>query len=209
MYFFYILILFYLFWNSNINVSKNILYFLGYTIKNNNIDLPSKIIIIGSHTSIYDFFIGLFIYYSLLYNNYSANVLMKQQFEIICSPILQFFDTKFNLISIETNKKMGITNQICSKLQNKDNFIIFLAPEGTRKCTEKIRSGYWHISKNLNINIMYLGIDYYNKTITFENHRPVKETWEEEQHEFIKSCKKYIPLYPERCFWTKNYYNEE
>ena len=202
MYFFYILILFF----SLCNFKINILYLLGFKF-DNNIKLPSKLIIIGSHTSIYDFFIGLLIYYTLL-TNYNAYILMKNKFEIICTPILQMIDSKFNLISIDTTKKNNITKQICDKFENKDNYIIFLAPEGTRKCTNKIKSGYWYISKNLNIDIVYLGIDYNTKTIIFEDYRKPKETFNDEQEEFIKSCKKYIPLYPERCYWTKNYYNE-
>jgi 1-acyl-sn-glycerol-3-phosphate acyltransferase len=229
MYYFYTILFFYflfkLFYSYNKhfdNIDKfvsfiftKVLLLCGYKI--NIIDfekLPSKLIIIGSHTSIYDFLIGVLFYYAIFHEKYSTYVFMKNSFEIICKPILIFFDKKFKFISVDTNKKNkeydknknGLTTQICDKLKNEDNYVIFISPEGTRKCTEKIKSGYWYIAKNLDIDILYLGIDYSLKTITMEDYRKPYNTWEEEEKYFIDSCIKYIPLYPERCFWTKKYY---
>jgi 1-acyl-sn-glycerol-3-phosphate acyltransferase len=225
---FYTLLLFFTFvfiiypLNKFINIAylfRVLLNYLDYKVelieKN---EMPKKIIIISSHTSIYDFFIGLILYYGYLHENYDTYVLMKKQFEIICTPILTFFDKRFKLISISkknieyTDKykvKKGITQQICNKLKNKDdNYLIFIAPEGTRKCIDKLRSGYWYIAKELDIHIMYLGIDFSTKNIVMERPRKALLTWEEEESEFIRCSKKYVPLYPERCFWTKDYYNE-
>ena len=65
-----------------------------------------------------------------------------------------------------------------------------------------------HIHNNINllVDILYLGVDYALKTITIEDYRKPYNTLEEEEKYFIECCGKYIPLYPERCFWTKNYY---
>ena len=184
---------------------------MGYKITVFDIEkLPSKLIIIGSHTTIYDFFIGLLFYYVYLHKRYSTYVFMKKSFEIICNPIMMFLDKKFKLISVNNDKKKeGLTTKICNTLKNEDNYIIFISPEGTRKCTENIRSGYWYIAKNLNIDIMYLGIDYSLKTIVMEEYRKPFETLDEEKEYFIKYCKKYTPLFPERCFWTKDYYSQK
>jgi hypothetical protein len=125
-----------------------------------------------------DFLIGVMFYYAIFHEKYSTYVFMKNSFEIICKPILIFFDKKFKLISIDTDKKKiydknGITTQICNKLKNEDNYVIFISPEGTRKCTEKLRSGYWYIAKNLDLDILYLGIDYSSKEITTEEYRKI------------------------------------
>ena len=190
-------------------IFKNILLLLNYEIDDFNIDeLPSRIIIISSHTSIYDFIIGSLFYYGYLHSRYLTFVVMKKEFETFIKYILKLFDKRFQLISIDTNKKnIGYTEQICDNLRNKNDYILFLAPEGTRKCINKIKSGYWYISKNLDIDIIYIGIDFSSKSITLEKNRKPKDTWDEEQDEFIRCCKKYIPLYPERCYWTKNFYN--
>lgn len=190
-------------------IFKNIIIFIGYKITNEIYieKLPSRLILIGTHTSIYDFFIGTLIYYAYLHEKYDTYVLMKKEFETFTKPIMNILDKRFKLISIDSSKKNnGITNTICNELENKDNYILFIAPEGTRKYTEKIRTGYWIISKNLNIDILYIGVDFSNKKIVFENFRKPFLSWEEEEKEFGKCCKKYIPLYPERCYWTKDYY---
>lgn len=189
-------------------IFRKALFYLEYNVEDINLEeLPSKIIVIGSHTSIYDFILGTFFYYGYLYEKYDSHVLMKKEFEIFCKPILQFFDKKFKLISIDSSKKnIGVTEQICNNLISKDNYILYIAPEGTRKCTDKIKSGYWYISKKLDIDILYIGLDFSTKIIMLEKCRKSMPTWEEEQEEFIKACKKYIPLYPERCYWTRNFY---
>ena len=186
---------------------KNILKFIGFSF-DESLDiynLPSKLIIISSHTSIYDFFIGLLFYYTCLYKRYSANLVMKYTFEKYVSFLFNYIDKKFKLIGVYP-KKGGLTTQICNNLKNKDDFILFLAPEGTRKYTETIHKGYWVIAKELDIHIIYLGIDFDKKSIAIEPFRKIKKEWEDEQTEFINSCKKYTPLYPERCHWTKDFY---
>ena len=50
-------------------------------------------------------------------------------------------------------------------------------------------------------------IDFYNKTIDLGKNRNPESLWENEFKWFINECKKIIPLYPERCFWTKDFYN--
>jgi 1-acyl-sn-glycerol-3-phosphate acyltransferase len=193
------------------NIFKNILIFFEYKVEEIDLEkLPSKIIFIGSHTSIYDFIIGTLFYYGYLHKKYDTYVLMKKEFQVMCNPIIRFFDKKFKLISIDTsNKKVGVTKQICDDLADKDNYILFISPEGTRKCTEKIRTGYWYISKKLDTHIVFVGIDFLNKSIVLEKERKPKDTWEEEEEEFIKCCKKYTPLYPDLCFWTKDFYAEK
>jgi hypothetical protein len=139
---------------------------------------------------------------------------MKKDFEVMTSPLLKILDNKFKLISVGNkriinepiNKDNGLVMETYKKLENKNNYIIYLSPEGTRKCTNKIKSGYWNIAKLLDIEIGYIGIDFYNKKIVLEKPRKALEYWNEEKEIFIELCNKYIPLYPERCYWMKDFY---
>jgi len=192
-------------------IFKSLLSYLDYKVSPFILnDLPSRLIIIGSHTSIYDFIIGTLFYYAYLHERYSTYVLMKKDFEKITRPFLYFFDSKFKLICVDKSKckeeGSGITKELKESLKDKDNYVIFIAPEGTRKCVENIRTGYWIISKSLNASIAYLGIDFSSKDIILEDPRLQFESFHDEKTEFINSCKKYVPIYPERCFWTKNFY---
>lgn len=214
---YYILIGFFLystnyFYNRNgiKYLTRNILKICDYKVDEDMDDdiknLPSKILIINSHTSIYDFIIGLLFYYGYLRDKYSTYIFMKKDFERITRPFLYIFDNKVNLISVNQNKKLGLIDQLYDTLKDKDNYLLYISPEGTRKCTENIKTGYWVLSKKLNIDVVYCGIDFNAKTISIEKYRKVKEEWEDERNEFIKNCKKYIPLYPDRCYWTKDFY---
>ncbi len=195
-------------YNNISNIFKNTLLYLNYKVDPISIDdFPSKIIMVSSHTTIYDFIIGAIFYYGYLHKRYDTYVLMKKEFERVVSPILWLFDSKFKLISVVPSKKQHLTAQIVQTLQTMNNYILYLAPEGTRKCNENLRTGYWVIAKELKADIVYIGIDYMSKTITLEKSRKVMENWEDEKYEFIKSVKKYVPLYPERCYWTKDFYN--
>ena len=186
-----------------------LLNLLNYNINNEYLDtLPSKIIIVGNHTSIYDFFIGLLYYYAYLHRNYTTYLFMKKDFEKICTPILKIVDKKFNIISVE-NKNTGLSKEIIQALKEKhisEKYVIFIAPEGTRNCVDKIRKGYWYISKGLNIPISFLGIDFYDKKINLGKTRLPELEWDTEFKWFTNECKNIIPLYPERCYWTRNFY---
>ena len=190
-------------------IFRLLLNFLDYKVNEFSLDnLPSKMIIIGSHTSIYDFIIGIIFYYGYLHKRYVTFILMKKDFERIVSPLLYFINNKVKFISVDKNKNNSITKNLTEKLKDENNYIIFIAPEGTRKCIENIKSGYWYISKSLNAYITYLGIDFYNKIIILEDSRLPYDSFDDEIDAFIKSCKKYVPMYPERCFWTKNFYEK-
>lgn len=213
---FFLLFSFIYFYTKNFNnfgdfisyLFSNILLYLKYKFdnKDNIKNYPSRLLIISSHTSIYDFIIGILYYYAVLHEKYDTYILMKDNFQKIWSPILRILDKKIKLISVNYNNK-GLTQKICDELKDKNNYILFIAPEGTRKCIDKLKTGYWYIAKNLNIDIAYLGIDFLTKDIMLENYRKPFNSWEKEEEYFIEYCKKYIPLYPERCYWTRNFYS--
>lgn len=194
------------FFNYSSEIFSFILYLYGFKINKKNINnLPTKLILISSHTSMYDFFIGMAINYSIFHKNHTNYILMKKAFADICNPFLPFLDKKFKLIEVNKDKK-GITQSLTDNLKDKDNYIIYLSPEGTRKLNKNLRKGYWVLSNKLDVKVMYIGIDFLKKTIFFEKPRFVEIEWVNEEKNFINSCKKYLPLYPERCYWTKNFY---
>ena len=64
-------------------------------------------------------------------------------------------DNRIKLISVDV-KNSGLTDQICDRLSNENNYLLFIAPEGTRSCIDKLRSGYWNISKKLRMKFHHL-----------------------------------------------------
>ena len=195
----YLLFFIYLLIEFKNYIFRSLLYVLGFKIDLDSFkDLPSKLILIGNHTSIYDFFISTAIYFSYFHQDYTNYVLMKDSFEFYTSPLFHYIDKKLKIISVNKNKK-GLTQQLVEELKFKDNYILFIAPEGTRKYTDSIKSGYWVLSKELDIDIVFIGIDFYKKTFELEKPRKASFLWEQEKELFKKSAIKYQPLFPENC----------
>lgn len=181
---------------------QTILSLLGFKINMESFtNLPSQIIFIGAHTSVYDFFIGSLLYYGYFHKKYNNYILMKEDFEKYTSSIFYHFDSKLKFIPVHKEKK-GLIRKIVDELRFKDNYVLFISPEGTRKRTETIKTGYWTLANELNIDVVYVGIDFFKKTIVFEEPRKVEKYWENEKEKFIISTKKYSPLFPENCSFS-------
>ena len=200
----YLLFFIYLLIEFKNYIFRSLLYVLGFKIDLDSFkDLPSKLILIGNHTSIYDFFISTAIYFSYFHKDYTNYVLMKDSFEFYTSPLFHCIDKKLKIIGVNKNKK-GLTQQLIEELKFKDNYILFIAPEGTRKYTDSIKSGYWILSKELNVDVSFVGIDFQKKTLTLEKPRKVNFNWDLEKKIYEKEAKKYLPLFPEKCLFTKD-----
>lgn len=191
-------------YQNNKYIYRCLLWILGFKIDLESIDdLPSKIIIISTHTSVHDFLIGIFIYYGYMHNRYDNYVLMKKSFEKYTNPFFYLIDKKLKLIKVE-KEKSGLINKIIDQIQYKDEYILYISPEGTRGYTETIRSGYHTLSKEMNVDICFFGIDFYEKTIIFEKSRKCENFWVDEIDKFKESACKYAPLFPENChFFNK------
>ena len=198
-YILFILFAIYLFNDFNPFFYRLILKLIGFNIDQKIFEkLPNEFIFIGTHTSIIDFFIGKFIYYGYLHKKYSNYILMKEDFERYSSSFFNIFDKKLKFIAVEKEKK-GLTKKIIDNLKYRSNYLLFISPEGTRKYTNELKSGYWVLSKELDIDIVFIGIDFYKKTFELEKPRKASFLWEQEKELFKKSAIKYQPLFPENC----------
>lgn len=61
--------------------------------------------------------------------------------------------------------KQGIVEQAVTLFANNENFILGLAPEGTRKRVEKLRSGFYQIAKKAQVPIIPFGFDFEHKQV--------------------------------------------
>lgn len=134
--------------------------------------------------------------------------MMKDEFGIPANEVcIKYFPyTHIIPINNESMNSHNVVNTVVNELKDADDYALCIAPEGTRKSVERIRSGFYYIAKELNIPVVYCGIDFSKKTITFEPPRKMGNDVNEEKKWFIEMCRKYTPLYPEHCYYTKDYY---
>ena len=64
---------------------------------------------------------------------------------------------------VDRFSKHGMVEQAADLFATNEIFILAIAPEGTRKRVDKLRSGFYHIAKKAQVPIMLVGLDFENR----------------------------------------------
>src|SRR5690606_7684454 len=139
---------------------KTYLKFKGWTWRGEFPHLSKYIIIVGPHTSNQDFILGL-AFRSVL-NISKAHFLGK---ESLFKPPLGKLFIKMGGIPVKRDTSNNMVQQVVDYFNNSDQLIIALSPEGTRKKTERLKTGFYHIAKQAKIPIVLAAMDYKEKEL--------------------------------------------
>lgn len=144
--------------------------------KDHHIELESvknikKIMIIGEpHTHILDFFVMLFIFWYFKFENLKFFITSKYMY-----PGVSLFMNFVGAIWVENKKsKNSLVDNIIDEINKREKITLQIGPSGTRKKTDKWRSGFYHIAHKSDIPILCFYID--SKTKTFGFVSPFKLT---------------------------------
>jgi 1-acyl-sn-glycerol-3-phosphate acyltransferase len=121
--------------------------------------LKKYVIIVGPHTSNWDFIIGL-AYRSLLGLTASKFLGKKELFK---PPFGSLF-RKLGGIPVNRESKNNMVEDVARLFQENEEFILALSPEGTRSKVEKLKTGFYFIARQANVPIVMVGLDWKNKT---------------------------------------------
>ena len=66
---------------------------------------------------------------------------------------------------VDRHSKQGMVEQVVGLFDANENFLLGMAPEGTRKRVDKLRSGFYHIAKQAQVPILPIGLDFENKRL--------------------------------------------
>lgn len=124
--------------------------------------LKKYIVIVGPHTSNWDFIIGL-AYRNMLDMNY-VRFLGKSQ---LFTPPFGWIFRKLGGIPVDRSSNHNLVDAVADLFDKHDSFAIAIAPEGTRKKVEKLRTGFYFIAAKARVPIIMVGLDYKNKTCRF------------------------------------------
>ena len=140
---------------------------IGWKIKGNltlsKNKIKKAIIIAAPHTHWLDLFLGILIRGSI---GFKSNFIAKK--ELFFFP-LNIFLKLIGGVPVNRSKKNNTVNEIVNIYNNKEEFIISLAPEGTRQKVSKFKTGFYHIAKEANIPIIMITMDYSNKQSLISN----------------------------------------
>lgn len=122
--------------------------------------LKKYIVAVAPHTSNWDFPLGVMARSILRMEN--AHFLGKHT---LFKPPFGWFFRWLGGQPVDRTKSHDVVQQVVDIINNHENFILALAPEGTRKKVEKLRTGFYHIAKGANIAIVPVGFDFSKKRV--------------------------------------------
>jgi 1-acyl-sn-glycerol-3-phosphate acyltransferase len=124
--------------------------------------LKKYIIIVGPHTSNWDFVIGL-AYRNSLDMNYVRFLGKSQLFKAPFGWLLR----SIGGIPVDRSANHNLVDAVADLFATCESFAIAIAPEGTRKKVEKLKTGFYFIAAKAKVPIIMVGLDYKYKTVRF------------------------------------------
>jgi len=155
--------------------------------------LKKYVIIVGPHTSNWDFVIGVLFRKALRLEK--AKYLGKKE----------LFDSPFGFLfrwlggyPVDRGKNKNMVEEVVKVFQAHEQFGIALSPEGTRKRVDKLRSGFYNIAKGAKVPIVMVGLDYAKKQVVFSEPFYVTDHQEADFENILKFFRPIKGKFPEK-----------
>ncbi len=134
-----------------------ILKLLGWKIDSNTPNVKKCVVVMGPHTSNWDFIIG-----RMTFAKYGVKAKFLIKKELFFFPF-GFFLRAMGGIPVDRSKGTNVTDQAVKYFNENEEMFMVFTPEGTRSYSPNWKKGFYHIAQRANVPI-YLGyIDYPNK----------------------------------------------
>ncbi|HUE98928.1 MAG TPA: lysophospholipid acyltransferase family protein [Anaerolineales bacterium] len=141
------------------HLAKIIMRLLGWRVDGKLPDIPKFVLIGAPHTSNWDFLLFLGVIFTL-----RANVHFMGKAEIFRWPIGWFF-RYCGGVPVDRKKSTGLVEQMVKVSNESNQFILTIAPEGTRHHVGDWKRGFYHIAKSAGIPIVMAVVDGRHKTV--------------------------------------------
>jgi 1-acyl-sn-glycerol-3-phosphate acyltransferase len=122
--------------------------------------MKKYIIAIAPHTSNWDFVVGVA----------ARSILRIQKTKFLAKS--QLFKPPFGWIfkslggfPVDRTSSSDMVSQVAKLFIAHDDFVLAIAPEGTRKKVDKLKTGFYYIAKSANVPIIPVGFDFKKKEV--------------------------------------------
>lgn len=137
------------------------LYLSGWTIQGSfPYHLKKSVLIVGPHTSNWDFMIGLAFRSKLRIQQ--ARFLGKK--ELFTGPFGWIF-RKLGGVPVNRSAQNNLVDEVAALFESNESFLLVLSPEGTRKKVDRLRTGFYYIAKKAGVPIVMSAFDFENKKL--------------------------------------------
>lgn len=120
---------------------------------------PRSVIIFYPHTSNWDFIVGIVAKPVL-----EMAVKWVGKHTLFTWPLGPIFRS-WGGIPVDRRRTKGFVGQLCDEMLAADNFHVVIAPEGTRKKTDSIKSGFYRLACQAGVPLGLAFIDYPHREI--------------------------------------------
>lgn len=132
---------------------------LGWTLEGSFPELDKCVVIVVPHTSWVDFLLGLLV--RRVINKKFHYVGKKSLF----NPPFGWYFRWMGGAPIDRSKSSDTVAAVAAIFQERSEFRLALAPEGTRKKVDRWKSGYYYIAHTAGVPIVLVAFDYGKKQI--------------------------------------------
>ncbi|TFG39802.1 MAG: acyltransferase [Candidatus Aminicenantes bacterium] len=132
---------------------------LGWCFHGSIPDVSRAVIIVAPHTSNIDFFIGVAVMFAL---GLRVRFLGKHTlFFWPLGPVMRWLGG----IPVDRRVATGVVDQTVRLFATRDQLILALAPEGTRKSVGRWKTGFYFVAQEAGVPIVPIAFDYRQKRI--------------------------------------------
>lgn len=122
-------------------------------------NIKKYIIIPAPHTSNFDFPLGIL---ARMAQDVDVKYIGKHT---LFEPPFGFIFRALGGTPVDRSKSKNMVQAIIDIFNERDTFIFALSPEGTRKKTDKWKTGFYHVAKGAKVPVVLAGLDYENKKV--------------------------------------------
>ena len=140
-------------------LSKLILKIIGWKGIGTLPEGKKYVIVAAPHTSSWDFILGKLYYFSI---GRKVSFMVKGNYFFFPLGIIL---KALGAIPVYKNSKISLPDQMIAEFDKRDEFLLTIAPEGTRKKTKRWKKGFIYIAKNAGVPIVLGYLDFEKKTI--------------------------------------------
>ena len=125
---------------------------------------PKAVIVVYPHTSNWDFPIGVMA---------RSAIRLPISFAGKDSLFRRPFGTLFRRlggIPVDRSKRTGFTSQMVSEFNDREQFYLAIAPEGTRRATAQLKSGFYRLALAVGVPLGCAFIDYSRREVGIQDY---------------------------------------
>ena len=178
---------------------QKICYFLffkcmGWRMLGEKPSVAKYVLVAAPHTSNWDFLYGMLVIKSL---DLKVRIFVKDAY--YRWPIRSICDW-LGLIPVNRNESTKFVDAIAEQFKHYSELGILVAPEGTRKYSKTLKSGYYYIAKKAEAWIVVAGPNFHERTFTLCPARRPLASFTEDAAQVVAFCRTQVGKKPNNTF---------